>query len=162
MKNWHAVYTKPRKERQVDAWLQEKGIETYLPTVRRRRHRRDRPERVVYFNCYLFARLDFEVTPQSSILWMPGIRRIVSAGDQPIALPDDVVGFIRSRLEQIDEIGYGDLRHGDRVRITTGPFRDLEAVFDRPLSAADRVSILLRVLGRLTPIEIDRSAIVQA
>ena len=161
MKNWHAVYTQPRKERQVDAWLQEKGIETYLPTVRRRRHRHDRPERVVYFNSYLFARLDFEVTPQSTIVWMPGIRRLVSAGDQPIVVPDDVVVYIRSRLEQIDEIGYGDLRSGDRVRIATGPFRDLEAVFDRPLSAADRVSILLRVLGRLTPIEIDRSAIVQ-
>jgi transcriptional antiterminator RfaH len=161
MKNWHAIYTKPHKERQVDAWLQEKGIETYLPTVRRRRRRNDRPERVIYFNCYLFARLDLTAIPLSSVAWMPGIRCLVSAGERPIAVPDDVIVYIRNRLEQIDEIGYGDLRPGDRVRITTGPFRDLEAVFDRPLSAADRVSILLRVLGQLTPIEIDRSALVQ-
>jgi len=77
-------------------------------------------------------------------------------------VPGEVVELIRHRLERIDEIGYPDLRSGDRVRITTGPFRELEAVFDRPLPSADRVSILLRALGQLTSIEIDRSAIVQA
>jgi transcriptional antiterminator RfaH len=160
VKSWRAIYTKPRKERQVTAWLQEKGIETYLPTVQRRRRRRDRPERVVYFPSYLFARLDFEVTPQSVIQWMPGIRRVVSAGEQPVVVPDEAVALIRCRLERIDEIGYADLHTGDRVRITSGPFRDLEAVFDRPLSAADRVSILLRVLGQLRSIEIDRGDVI--
>ena len=160
MKTWRAIYTKPRKERQVEAWLQERGVETYLPTIRRRRRRRDRPEHVVYFNCYLFACIDFDQVPLSSIQWMPGICRVVSAGDQPIAVPAEVVDLIRLRLEQIDEIGFPGLRAGDRVRIATGPFRDLEAVFERALPSADRVSILLRVLGQLSAIEIDRSAIV--
>ena len=162
MKSWRAIYTKPRKERQVDAWLREKGVDTYLPTIRRRRRRRDRPERVVYFDCYLFALIDFEEMPLSAIQWLPGIRRVVSAGERPVCVPGEVVELIRHRLERIDEIGYPDLRSGDRVRITTGPFRELEAVFDRPLPSADRVSILLRALGQLTSIEIDRSAIVQA
>lgn len=161
MKSWRAIYTKPRKERQVEAWLREKGVETYLPTVRRRRRRRDRPERVIYFDGYLFACIDFDEIPLSVVRWMPGIRRVVSAGEQPIVVPDDVVGLIRERLEQIDEVGYPGLRAGDRVRITTGPFRDLEAVFQRSLPSAERVSILLRVLGQLTSIEIDRSGIVQ-
>ena len=159
MEHWYALYTKPHKERQVAGLLQSEGIEVYLPTVRRKVRRRDRPDRVIYFPSYLFARLDFEITPRSSVTWMPGIRRIISAGDTPVAVADEAVTLIRRRLEAIEDIGYGSLRQGDPVRITSGPLRDLEAVFDQPLKASDRVRILLEVLGHLTPVEIYYSQI---
>ena len=73
---------------------------------------------------------------------------------------DEIVALIRRRLKDIEEVGYGKLKQGDRVRITSGPLRDLEAVFDQPLSAADRVRVLLSVMGRMTPVEIDYSQIV--
>lgn len=155
MKHWYALYTKPKKERQVHTLLGGQGIEAYLPTVRRKVRRRDRPERIVYFPCYLFARVDFSVTPRSSLDWMPGVRRIVCSGDRPTVVADELVELIRRRLEGREEVGYGNLRHGDRVRITSGPLRNLEAVFDQPLSAADRVRVLLDVMGRTTPVEID-------
>lgn len=159
MKRWYALYTKPKKERQVDALLQEQGIETYLPTVQRKVRRRDRPDRIVYFPCYLFARLDLSDTPRSSIDWMPGIRHIVSLGERPAVVADEIVALLRRRLEGIEEMGYGSLKQGDRVRITSGPLRELEAIFDQPLSAADRVRVLLDVMGRMTPVEIDHSQI---
>ena len=160
MERWYALYTKPKKERQVHEQLQGQGIETYLPTVRRKVQRRDRPERIIYFPCYLFARLDFDTVPRSSIAWMPGIRNIVSFGDQPAIVADELVDMIRNRLEKTEEIGYGKLKQGDRVRITSGPLRDLEAVFERPLSPAARIRILLDVMGRMTPVDIDYSDIV--
>jgi transcriptional antiterminator RfaH len=157
MEHWYALYTKPKKEYQVDALLRGRGIETYLPTVRRKVRRRDRPDRVIYFPCYVFALLDFAVVPHSSIAWMPGIRRIVSFGDRPAVVADEIVEYIRQRLEDREIVGYRRLRQGDRVRIRSGPLRDLEAVFDQPLSAADRVRILLDVVGRMTPVDIDYS-----
>ncbi len=159
MKRWYALYTKPHKEQQVSSLLEEQGIETYLPTVRRKVQRRDRPERVVYFPCYLFARVDFRSTPHSSIAWMPGIRRIVSFGEHPAVVDDEIVSLVRRRLGDIEEVAYGNLKQGDRVRITAGPLRDLEAVFDQPLSAAHRVRVLLDVMGRMTPADIDYSDI---
>jgi transcriptional antiterminator RfaH len=159
MKQWHALYTKPNKEHQVEAWLQARELETFLPTVRRSVHRRDRSARIAYFPCYLFVRLDFDSTPRSQLAWMPGIRRIVSAGDQPIAVPDEMVELIRRRLEEIDKIGYSEFRVGERVRIKSGPFQDLDAIFDRRLAASQRVRVLLDVLGRMTPIEIDAQSI---
>ncbi len=159
MEHWYALYTKPKKEHQVNALLQGRGIETYLPAVRRRVRRRDRPDRVVYFPCYLFARLDLRLIPRSSITWMPGMRHIVSADNQPTVVADEIVELIRRRLEDAEEVGYGRLKQGDPVRITSGPLRDLEAVFDQPLSATDRVRILLDVMGRMTPVEIDYSQI---
>jgi transcription antitermination factor NusG len=121
--------------------------------------RRDRPDRVVYFPCYLFARIDLTVVPRSTIDWMPGIRRIVGAGGQPAVVDDEIVEMVRQRLEAIEEVGYGNLKQGDRVRIISGPLRDLEAVFDKPMSAENRVRILLDVVGRMTPVEIDYSEI---
>lgn len=159
MKHWHALYTKPGKEHQVSTLLGQQGIRTFVPTVRRKVRRRDRPDRVVYFPCYLFAHLDFERTPRSSIAWMPGVRRIVSNGERPAIVADEVVELIRDRLKRMDGQGFYDLGKGDRVRITSGPLRDLDAVFDRPLSAVDRVRVLLDVMGRMTPVEIDRSLI---
>ena len=159
MKRWYALYTKPHKELQVSNLLQEQGIETYLPTVRRKIQRRDRPERVVYFPCYLFARVDFQATPRSSIAWMPGMRRIVSFGENPAVVDDEIVSLVQRRLGDIQEVGYGNLKKGDRVRITSGPLRDLEAIFDQPLSAAHRVRVLLDVMGRMTPADIDYSDI---
>lgn len=159
MKRWYALYTKPHKEQQVSNLLQEQGIETYLPTVRRKIQRRDRPERVVYFPCYLFARVDFQATPRSSIAWMPGMRRIVSFGENPAVVDDEIVSLVQRRLGDLQEVGYGNLKQGDRVRITAGPLRDLEAIFDQPLSAAHRVRVLLDVMGRMTPADIDYSDI---
>jgi transcriptional antiterminator RfaH len=155
MEHWYALYTKPKKEHQVKVLLEGQNIETYLPTVRRKARRRDRPETKVFFPCYLFARIDFKVVPRSSIAWMPGIRRIVGTGDQPAVVADEIVEHIRRRLQDKEEIGYRDLKQGDRVRIISGPLRDLDAIFDQPLSAAQRVRVLLHVMGRMTPVEID-------
>lgn len=159
MKHWYALYTQPRKERQVHGLLEQQGVETYLPTVRRKVRRRDRPDLMVYFPCYLFARLDFDTTPQSSIAWMPGIRRIVSFGEQPAIVAEELVDLIRERLGEVDDVGYRRLKQGDRVRFSSGPLRDLEAIFDRPLSSADRVRVLLNVMGRMTAVDTDYSAI---
>ncbi len=159
MMHWYALYTQPRKERQVHGLLEERGFETYLPTARRKVRRRDRPDIIVYFPCYLFARLDFDITPQSSIAWMPGIRRIVSFGDQAAVVPEALVDLIRERLRDVDDVGYRRLKQGDRVRFSTGPLRDLEAIFDRPLSSTDRVRVLLNVMGRMTAVDTDYSAI---
>ena len=159
MKHWYALYTKPHRESQVDGLVQVAGAETYLPTVQRRLKRRDRPDRVVYFPCYLFARLDLEVTPLSSITWMPGMRRIICAGEEPVVVADELIELIRQRLRGTEHIGYGNLKQGDAVRITSGPLRDLEAVFEQPLTAAHRVRILLDVMGRMTVVDIDHTQI---
>ncbi len=159
MRHWYALYTKPHREFQVEGLLRGAGIETYLPTLQRRLKRRDRPDRLVYFPCYLFARLDLEVSPRSSIAWMPGMRCIVCAGEEPAVVADDMIEMIRRRLQETEHTSYGNLKQGDAVRITAGPLRDLEAVFEQPLSAAHRVRILLDVMGRMTAVEIDGTQI---
>lgn len=159
--HWYALYTKPHKEQQVEGLLQGRGIETYLPTVLRKVRRRDRPDRVIYFPCYLFARIDFEEVPLSSVTWMPGIRRVVSFGSRPAIVPEELVRIVRERLGDIEQVGHGQFKQGDRVRIASGPLQDLIAIFDQPMSSADRVRILLDVMGRVTPVELDYSNLIK-
>ena len=54
---WLAVYTKPRHEKIADEKLQEKGIESYLPLVKRTRQWKDRKTKVwmPLFKSYLFV-----------------------------------------------------------------------------------------------------------
>ncbi|HID86234.1 MAG TPA: hypothetical protein EYP55_02520 [Anaerolineae bacterium] len=155
MKRWYALYTKPRKERQVSDILASKGIETYLPLVRvRKRGRRGEVEQP-FFPCYLFARVDLALQGLSSVRWTPGLRKVVSFGGEPAAIPDAMVALIRKRLAERDYPQYEAFKPGERVRIKAGPLQDLEGIFDRNLSPSDRVRVLVDILGRLTPCEIE-------
>ncbi len=157
MKHWYALYTKPHKEQQVCGFLESKDFETYLPTVKMRKNGKGKV--MPFFSCYLFVRVD----PSNglfSLRWTPGLRRVVSFGDQPAIVNDNVVSFLRQRLAEIEESGYEAYRFkpGDRVVMTCGPLRDFEAVFERGLSSGQRARILVDFLGRWTrcEVEIDR------
>ncbi len=157
--HWYAVHTKPRREPAVRDLLHSRGIETYLPLLKRTgkrapRARREQP----FFACYLFARFNLAEVPLSSINWSPGVTRVVSFGGQPAVVPDETVDLLKDRLERIDASDYHQglpLRAGDRLRIVEGPLRDMEAIFDQRLSSADRAQVFVRILGRLTACQID-------
>lgn len=158
MKRWYTLFTKPRREYQVSEILSEKGMETFVPTVLMRCRGRlvERP----FFPRYMFVRVDFNEVGLSQVQWTPGLTRIVSFGGGPSPVPEEIIDHLRMRLEQINEGGtFSPFKPGDRVRIKSGPLRDLEAVFDEHLSSQDRVRILINILGRITRAEISVDAI---
>lgn len=162
MLNWYVLYTKPRSERQVESALAAYGIETYfpvLPAPNRRGRSSERP----YFPCYLFARCDLDVIGLSRLNWTQGMRHVVCFGGVPARVDESVILRIRQHLAQehaLDERGEM-LEPGDRVVITAEPFRgvEVEAIFDRRLSAAGRVRVLVRLLERWTALEIEAEAL---
>ena len=151
---WYTLYTKPFKEFQVADILQSRGIEVYLPTIRVWRSRRRREEEEPFFPCYLFARFDLEVVGPSVVKWTPGLRRVVGFDGEWAVVPDEVIEYIRERVEHIRKHGYGRLQKGDRVRIIKGPLKGLEAVFEAPMPASHRVRILVEFLGNLRRCEV--------
>lgn len=154
MEHWCTLYTKPYKEHQVSNFLESRGYETYLPTIPVRKNGSYKV--VPFFSCYLFVRVDSS-NGFFSVRWTPGLRRVVSFGDQPAMVDDDVVSFLRQRLAEMQESGYEAywFKPGDRVVITSGPLRDLEGIFDDKLSSRDRAKILVDFLGRWTPCHVD-------
>lgn len=158
-RHWYAVHTKPRKEHTVEEYLLSRGIEVYLPLLKEGsknavRNKREKP----FFSCYLFARVNLNQVPLSSLNWAPGVNRVVSFGGQPTVVPDEVVDWLKRRLAQIDGRDYYQglpLQPGDRLRVVKGPLKDLEVIFDKRLSSGERARVLIEILGRLTVCEVN-------
>jgi transcriptional antiterminator RfaH len=161
MQYWYTLYTKPHCERQVEGALTAKGIETFFPSMPVLAPRRGRSPIRPYFPCYLFARFDLEAIGISPINWTPGMRHVVMFGGLPAGVQDVVIDRIREHLQQphaMDEQGEF-LQSGDHVMITSGPLRDIEAVFDKRLSTAGRVRVLVQLLERWTTCEMEATGL---
>jgi transcriptional antiterminator RfaH len=153
---WFALYTKPHKEYVVQGLLRGQQVETYLPEIAVAVRRRDRRDKKPFFPHYLFVRLDPHSDQMAKVHWTPGLRRVVSAGGQPVPIPDETVAHIRQRLEtEVEEQSAVPFRHGEIVHVTRGPFEGLNALFDRALSPQGRVRVLLEWMGRLVGADLD-------
>lgn len=157
MQSWYALYTKPHCERQVERKLTADGIETFFPVLPVASPRKGRPAFRPFFPCYLFAHVDLEFVGISRLNWIPGMRHIVMFGGVPANVESVLIERIREHLAQPHAMDtQGELlAHGDRVRITSGPLGDIDAVFDKRLSATGRVRVLVQLLQRWTPVEVD-------
>jgi transcriptional antiterminator RfaH len=139
--DWYLVRTKPGKERWVHDQLSGILTAVFLPLLQMRSRRASAV--VPLFPCYIFAQ--FELAERYfEVKYMPGVNGLVSAGRDPLAIPVTVVEEIKQRgVNGVVTIEQKPFVKGDRVRVVEGPFRDMDAVFERYLSGADRVAILL-------------------
>ena len=147
---WYALRTKPRKEDVVWRQVKQKDIEGYYPRLRvnpvNPRSRKVRP----YFPGYVFVHVDLEDHGRSVFKWMPYSLGLVSFGDVPAHVPENLIHAIQKKMDQIMEAGGESaigLKKGDEVKIQSGPFEGYKAIFDEKLSGNDRVRVLLSLLG---------------
>ena len=152
---WFALYTQPHKEHMVRDFLLGEGLTVYLPEIENKTQRSDRRPRRPFFPHYLFLR---NPGPEKlvGVQWTPGLRRIVTFGERPAIIPDELVQHIQARLRTYDEPEVEPFQPGQRVHIITGPFEGFDAIFDRRLSSKDRVRVFLQTLSRMqVPVEMD-------
>ena len=158
MQKWYTFHSKPNTEYQVEATLRQRGFQTYLPEIEVAKPRRGNKKTEPLFPCYLFSKFDFEVVGNSQVQWVPGLRRIVSIDDRPIPLPDEAIDLIRRKLGEVKSAGSWPkhaFNPGDAVYIADGPFRDVEAIFEGPTTARERVQVLLNIFGRVSRMKVD-------
>lgn len=162
-RRWYVARTRPHKEAEAAAILQQRGVEVYLPLLR---HRRPRPGRRAWeplFACYLFARLAVPSEQWLAARSAPHVAYFLGHHGEPVPVPGDLVEALRARVGALQaQGGPPRFRPGDRVTIVEGPFRYLDAIFDRSLSAAGRARVFVQVLQRLVPIELPEQALKRA
>ena len=145
---WYLVRTKIGKERWVRDQLATILPEVFLPLLEARTPRWGKLVWSIapLFPCYLFARLDL-ARHYFDVKYMAGVQGLVSAGADPLSVPDFVIEEIKRRgVNGVVKIEEKTLDSGERVRVVDGPFRGFEAIFERYLSGAERVAILLNAL----------------
>jgi transcriptional antiterminator RfaH len=151
--NWYLIRTKPGKERWVRDQLAPRLPEVFLPMLKARMPRWGRLAMSVapLFPCYLFARFDLQAN-YFEVKYLAGVTGLVSAGTDPIVVPDLIVTEIRSRgVNDVVEIREVPFDSGQAVRVVEGPFRGFEAIFERYLSSTERVAILLNTIESVGP-----------
>ncbi len=127
---WYAVHTRSRHEKQVDLFLSERGIETFLPLVHTLSRRRDRKKYVdiPLFPGYLFVCI--EKVRLYDIKYTRGVTRIIGTDlDAPTPIPDKQVLDIKSIMERevkLDPFPY--LKKGRMVRVKSGPLKGMEGI----------------------------------
>jgi transcription antitermination factor NusG len=161
---WYALRSKPRKEEVVWRQVRLQGFDAFFPRLRvnpvNPRSSKFRP----YFPGYLFVFADLDEVGISVFQWMPHSIGLVSFGGEPANVPENLIFTLRKRTEEISAAGgevFEGLKPGDIVKISEGPFRGFEAIFDARLPGSERVRVLLELLGsqRRVPVELNAGQI---
>ena len=150
MSNWHLVHTKIRQEHVAQSNLERQGYACYLPKIKAEKLRAGELKVIEepLFPRYLFIQLE---TGPDAKSWAPirstlGVSRLVTFGQTPAKIDDDLLESIRARSESADV----QLRHfapGEQVVVTQGPFTGVEALY-RMADGQERVVVLLTILSK--------------
>ena len=156
---WYVVNTKPRNEKQSQNYLQEHGIETFLPLMETSQCNLRKKPRVLkpLFPNYLFAYFDLQHS-YPIVKWGKGVNHILGFGRYPTPIADDVLSLIKNRTDEEDIVKKAyNFEKNDRIKITSGPLKDLLAIFERWVSDSGRVRVLLNVIGYQPKVELHYS-----
>jgi transcriptional antiterminator RfaH len=153
-RGWYVVYCKPHKDDFTQSQLSLRGIDVFAPKLRLPHYLERRKQVVPLFPNYLFVDID-PVRDFYTVMWTPGVTRFVSPQGQPAAVNPAVVEFLRRQADGDGVLpARADLRAGQRVEITHGPFDGLVGIIQRPPNARGRVKVLMQLLNR-GPVKVD-------
>jgi transcriptional antiterminator RfaH len=149
---WYVVQTHAGKELRAEENLNRQGFSTYLPRYSRKRRHARRTEVVLrpLFPRYLFVALDLTRDRWRSVQSTFGVTHLLSTGDGPLPVANDLVDEIRAREDQSGLVILGlppGIEVGSRVRLIDGIFAEAQGILER-IADSQRVSILLQLLGR--------------
>jgi transcriptional antiterminator RfaH len=163
---WFVVQTQTHSESKASQHLERQGFKTYLPRyLKRRRHAR-KVDTVAapLFPRYLFVAIDTQTQRWRSVQSTVGVLRLVTNGDEPVAVGESVIDALRHREDgsgfvKLDRIPSFSV--GDRIRVASGAFTDVLGLFEG-LADRERVAILLDLLGRKVRVMLDADMVVAA
>jgi transcription antitermination factor NusG len=139
MKNWFVINTKPKKEFQVERLFTEGGIKIYSPKYMHENKIK------TFFPGYGFIYFDFPAQYQL-VKYTRGVKRVVGNRGAPTPIPEEVIHEIKSREidGMIELYKYGEEPEvGDEIEVMEGPLKGLRGIFEKELTAKERVIILL-------------------
>ena len=139
MKRWYVINTKPKKEFQVERLFTEGGFEIYNPKYQ------DENRVKSFFPGYEFIHFDYPAQYRM-VKYTRGVKRVVGVKEIPVPIPDVIIQEIKSRevngLIEVEK--YGEKPEvGDEIEVAEGPLKGLRGVFQKELTAKERVLILL-------------------
>ena len=148
--------------------LEEKVYEVIIPTdevVEIRNGKKVNIEKKT-FPGYVLVRMDLDDTTWYEIRNTPSVIGFVGSGKVPIPLSKREVERILGTNEEIEVKKESpkfkpDFEVGETVRVTTGPFADFNGIIEEINLDQSKVTVLVNIFGRETPVELGFTDIVK-
>lgn len=155
---WYLVRTSGGEESLAQAQLERQGYAPYYPKLVRMAVKRGKRMQLVepLFPGYMFLPIEVGTQCLSPVKSTQGVLCLVRFGETYATVASEVVVALQGWA---DTDGFHRLASDKRtphspVRITRGPFANLEGIYLRD-SGGDRVVVLLSILGQDTPVAVD-------
>ena len=155
MKQWIAVYTKPRHEKTVFNQFEEKGIESYLPLIRQKHRWSDRMKWIEtpIFKSYIFACI--ELKDNLSVLQTRGVHNIVKFQNKIAVIPKIQITNLRKMIEGgFDPFPSDYFIIGDEVEVVGGPLRGMNGIVSRN-DTHDKLIIKIDAIQHAVAVQIE-------
>jgi transcriptional antiterminator RfaH len=156
---WFVVATKSRDEKIAKVNLERQGYLVFLPTISLKKRRRGHwtPVTEPLFPGYLFVSLILGTDDPAPIRSTVGCVGLVRFGPTHTPVPADLIASLGATAIN-DGQAPAPFQSGDAVRLVSGPFAGLEAVYDMP-KGEDRAQVLLEVLGGVQRLNLEMDAL---
>ncbi len=157
-KSWYAVYTKPRNEKKAFQFLEEQGIDAYLPLVKTLKQWSDRKKWVEepLFRSYLFVQITKD--QYFSVLNTFGVVRYITFEGKAVEVPPRQILAIKQYIgqEEIASDRDDNFEIGDRVEVYRGPLKGLCGNLIR-IQGRQKVRIEIDSVGQSITLTIPKS-----
>lgn len=146
--SWYVIQCKGGESFRAAEHLTNQGYEVFHPVLSSQRKRQGKLTIVTepLFPYYLFICLDQVASNWGPIRSTRGVLRLITFGNRPVAVPSQLIETLRAQPHHQEGI-HTYFSAGEKVTITDGPFKDLEAIFTR-CKGEERAIVLLNVLNR--------------
>jgi len=163
---WYVVHVYSGHEKKVGEALRQRTetlhlldqiLRVFIPTQEkiqiRRGQRRTVNEKI--FPGYILVQMEMTDNAWLAIRTTEGVTGFVGMSSRPTPLPKSEVEAIMQYAEQSDTQYKADFVEGEAVRVTDGPFNEMLGSVDNIDEERGKVTVLLNIFGRETPVELD-------
>jgi transcriptional antiterminator NusG len=165
-RNWYVLHTYSGYEDSVAQSLGQRietmGMQDYIfdvqvPKEKQLTFRKGEPveEEKKLFPGYVLV--DLIVTDESWYLVRntPNVTGFVGSGNIPVPVSPEEFGVIQRRIGEQDAKFKSDFQVGDLVIIIDGPFKNYEGTIDSVDVDKGKISVMVLIFDRETPVELD-------
>lgn len=146
------------RQRAQTLHLTDKITQVLIPTQDKIQIRRGQRKTVSekIFPGYMLVKLEMTDDAWLAIRTTDGVTGFVGMSSKPTPLPKSEVEAILKYTQQDSEASYkADFVEGEAVKVVDGPFNDFLGSVDKIDEEKGKVTVLLNIFGRETPVELD-------
>lgn len=163
---WYVLHTYSGHENKVGTTLKQRvetmGLldhvyEVLIPSQEKIQIRRGTKKQVreKIFPGYILVRMHLSDEAWLCARTTPGVTGFVGVGSQPSPLPPHEVEAIKKFMSQGATSYKANFTVGEAVKITDGPFNEFIGSVDEIDEDKGKVTVLVSIFGRETPVELD-------